>query len=363
MYNKIYKTLFMLPMFLFLIGCEEENFLDPVEDNIRKNVEKNVNIDNFLSFKSFEDMYQKIDSLSLFDDSTQQRYEESLNFMSLDRLSDEIDLENDKILEELKELSVEELEKTPVKFSELHNRYSSIYVIDTLEDGSLYHDLDVYDYNLAKILNKDRLVRINNKIYQLRRDVVKIIEDGDNSKIRYLDTTLSTDSINGITVKMIGGQGTNTYVSKSAYKTNGTFKVIIYNNFSQNKVPDRDYYLTYFKVKFRVLKKFLGMWYVNHKAYINYNVQHTGNIVRGFRFSNTNTIVREEHNWTKGHVNSTSHKEHTFELYHKSNYTSNILSPHYHYNEYGNLPIIYSVQNSVVVPCNSTQTIDFSLNY
>lgn len=365
MFNKNYKALFLLPFFLlFCVSCEEdENFIESFSDNSIKKIEKKVNMDNFLTFESIEEMYKTIDSLSVLDDNMQQYYEENLDFMSLDRLSNIIDLENDKILEEYKNLTVEELEKYPVKFSDLHNTYSHIYLVDTLDDGSCYHNLDVYDYNLAKILNKDCLVKIDNKIYQLKKNVVKIIEDGDESKIQYLDRTLSTDSVIGITVKILGGRGTNTEVSKSAYKTNGTFRVIIYNTFSQNKVADRDYYKTTFKVSFRVLKKFLGVWYVNHKAYIHYNVRYTGNIVDGFRFRNNNTVAVESHNWSDAHVNSTIKKYHTFWFYHKSDYNANILNPEYHYNYYGHLPIIYSVQNSVVVPCNSNRTISFDFNY
>lgn len=36
------------------------------------------------------------------------------------------------------------------------------------------------------------------------------------------------------------------------------------------------------KMTFRVLKKYFGKWYLNHKAIINFDIRYFGNTVQGY---------------------------------------------------------------------------------
>lgn len=350
---------------LLLFSCNEKNDdLDLFDTSPNILLKNSSNLENYRSFDSFDEMYSEIERLSELSFEEQIAEEKNHNFISANRLSEEIDLADEEIFKPYSELSEEELEKLPRRISELHEKYSYMFVVDTLEDGSLYENLNIYDYNLAKVVNKDFIVKIGGKIYQFNRDVIKIIDDGSDIKISSMKAATVSDANAGISIQSVGGNNNPGSVVKSAEKTNGPYKVIIYNTFNQKLLNSNEHlYATSFKMTFRVLKKYFGKWYLNHKAIINFDIRYFGNTVQGYRFNNQGIAVNETHSWSDAKVGRTNKKEHTLSLWHKGNISNNIKKPEEHYNTYGNLPCIYNITNRVTVRCSSNRTISFNLSY
>ena len=296
--------------------------------------------------------------------------EESKGFVSIDRIYEEITLAEEELLKPYENLTVEELSKMPRITSAIHDMYSDILITDTLEGGGLL-ELPNANPNYAKVLNRKSIVKVGDKIYQFKKNETKIIEDGDASKIPYLDRLNDSDTTLKIKVYK---NFTEKDVVKSAYKTNGTFKVVLTNRFKQIEAAD-NLYATSVVTEIQVAKKVCGLFYMGHKAR---NIEHywrfSGNIVEGFRINDYGTIVTGMHSWNRDDILEIVGRCSSVTYAHKAAPTGHLVGVYEtdynwnnsitHYNDYNNLPRLSGgVQNHIKVKCNNNRTIEFDMNY
>lgn len=114
MTNRLRKKLGVLMLICLafaMYSCEETDY-DTTEFNSKKTISQ-ISTDNFLNFDSFEDLEQKVKELSDMTYEEQIIDEESNNFVSIDRIYEEISLAEEELLKPYEHLTVEELSKMP----------------------------------------------------------------------------------------------------------------------------------------------------------------------------------------------------------------------------------------------------------
>ena len=366
--GKTIKRLALLMLMLPFVACEETNY--ETDEFVGKKTITQLSTDNFLTFASFEELEKKVEEISQMTYEEQIKEEESKGFVSIDRIYEEITLAEEELLKPYENLTVEELTKMPRITSAIHDMYSDILITDTLEGGGLL-ELPNANPNYAKVLNRKSLVKVGDKIYQFKKNETKIIEDGDASKIPYLNRLNDSDTTLKIKVYK---NFTEKDVVKSAYKTNGTFKVILTNRFQQIEAAD-NLYATSFVTEIQVAKKVCGLFYIGHKAR---NIEHywrfSGNIVEGFRINDYGTIVTGMHSWNRDDILEIVGRCSSVTYAHKAAPTGHLVGVYEtdynwnnsitHYNDYNNLPRLSGgVQNHIKVKCNNNRTIEFDMNY
>lgn len=355
--TKIVKRLALLMLMLPFVACEETNY--ETDEFVGKKTITQLSTDKFLTFASFEELEKKVEEISEMTYEEQIKEEESKGFVSIDRIYEEITLAEEELLKPYEDLTVEELTKMPRITSAIHDMYSDILIIDTLEGGGLL-ELPNANPNYAKVLNRKSIVKVGDKIYQFKKNETKIIEDGDASKIPYLDRLNDSDTTLKIKVYK---NFTEKDVVKSAYKTNGTFKVVLTNRFLQVKQQE-DLYITAFLSEINVMKKAFGIHYIRHRGTVEHTWSFAGNTVVGYREKENGYRVIETHSWNR---NQTLTKRHYHIQYgHAAGTYTNISEPnkYIHYTNYENLPRLSGgVQNHIKVKCNNSRTIEFDMNY
>ena len=366
--GKTIKRLAFLMLMLPFVACEESNY--ETDEFVGKKSITQLSTDNFLTFASFEELAKKVEEISNMTYEEQIKEEESKGFVSIDRIYEEITLAEEELLKPYEDLTIEELTKMPRKTSAIHDMYSDILITDTLEGGGLL-ELPNANPNYAKVLNRKSLVKVDGKIYQFKKNETKIIEDGDESKISYLDRVNDSDSTLKIKVYK---NFTEKDVVKSAYKTNGTFKVILTNRFQQIEAAD-NLYATSFVTEIQVAKKVCGLFYMGHKAKkIEHYWRFSGNIVEGFRINDYGTLVTGMHSWNRDDILEIVGRCSSVTYAHKAAPTGHLVGVYEtdynwnnsitHYNDYNNLPRLSGgVQNHIKVKCNNNRTIEFDMNY
>ncbi len=141
----------------------------------------------------------------------------------------------------------------------------------------------MYQFHYTQYLvNADGIVQIDGKIYQLKKDKIKVIADGDASKIRLLKSTDATSKELQIEVSEVNR--TSKVIEDTGRKMSNTsctstvdnYRLIAYEEVASG--PDQSscgaglhYYYT-----LRSLKKILGTWQ-NHKT--NYLKIRSDNVV------------------------------------------------------------------------------------
>lgn len=357
--KKIVKRLALLMLMLPFVACEETNY--ETDEFVGKKTITQLSTDNFLTFASFEELEKKVEEISQMTYEEQIKEEESKGFVSIDRIYEEITLAEEELLKPYEDLTVEELSKMPRITSAIHDTYSDILIIDTLEGGGLL-ELPNANPNYAKVLNRKSIVKVGDKIYQFKKNETKIIEDGDASKIPYLDRLNDSDTTLKIKVYKIF---TEKDVVKSAYKTNGTFKVVLNNRFTQTEVSNNTY-KTIFTSEVTVAVKAFSAFYLPYDAdKIEHYWNFSGNIVKGYRKDYIGNIKNETHSWNRDEINSA---EDAFSI----KYGHNASGLFYiwgeksweHYNDINNLPKLSGgVRNHIKVKCNNSRSIEFDMNY
>lgn len=365
--TKIVKRLALLMLMLPFVACEETNY--ETDEFVGKKTISQLSTDNFLTFDSFEELEKKVEEISQMTYEEQVKEEESNNFVSIDRIYEEITLAEEELLKPYENLTEEELSKMPRITSATHDMYSDILITDTLEDGCLI-ELPNALPKYTKVLNRKSIVKVAGKIYQFKRNEIKIIEDGDVSKIAELDRIYSTDSTLRIKVcQLFRGKD----IVKSAYKTNGTFRVTLTNRFRQTPCMN-GLHLTCFVTEITIAKKTFGLFYIGHKAKrIEHTWRFSGNVVDGFRVDDSGVIVPGTHSWNRdikfpaervsfveyAHVAAAT--GHLAGVYQSDYSYFNAIS---HYNDCDNLPrITGGVYNHIYVKCNDSRIIEFDMNY
>lgn len=101
--------------------------------------------------------------------------------------------------------------------------------------------------------------------------------------------------------------------------------------------------------------------------YVKLPSKHIGNCVSGYQIANNGSFIYHNQNWSGRFCGPTDSQEHTLELdYMATPYNPQITqinNKYYYYNQIGNLPHLFSVNNYVSVNCSSSRTITFEMNY
>ena len=177
------KKKMRIGILLSLVGlffaCEEDRFdLEESQAIQKKTSLEQLSFDKFLTFSSFDELEKELEALSELTYEEQVAKENRQSFVSIDRIYEEINLAEEELLKPYENLSEEELAKMPRITSKTHDMYADILLTDTLEGDWLFEVPDAYS-KYSKVLNRQSLVKVDGKIFQFKRDVTKIIEDGD----------------------------------------------------------------------------------------------------------------------------------------------------------------------------------------
>ncbi len=146
-----------------------------------------------LSFDSKEDLDITLLEIMVHDRAAVDRWEQSRGFTSQQYMFNEVVLAEEAIsdyYESLPESEQEYHRSQPEVNSEIYHQYlrdGIIKIVTDPEDGSEYFEYGVTDPSIAAVINKDGFVKAGDWIYQYTENAVKIILDGDFSKIPQIE--------------------------------------------------------------------------------------------------------------------------------------------------------------------------------
>jgi hypothetical protein len=180
---------------LFLLSCERTQTDNSITPTLAQD-------DGFATFKTRAEFEETVAKLSKGSYNDVILLEKQQNFVSLTTLFKKAEAEDAANQErEMKiEASNPELAKTmkhEAPKTVLDNPNSFIYAAD---QGI---QLNLILPELAGLLNKDGIVKIENKIIQYKRNFIKVINDGDNNKIKLLAQTNTTGQDQNIVVNPV----------------------------------------------------------------------------------------------------------------------------------------------------------------
>lgn len=167
----------------FLFSCEMQEDSDFQEIN-QPQSDFYLHEDGFLVF-STNDAFEKTAAMIQESDSSEiKAWEAKLNFGSMQQVF----TQGLKIEEELAKEREDKNQATKGN-SEFVVAHPNTFKI--LEDGIF--TTNIYRIDLAPLVNKDGIVKVGDMIFQYSYDYLKIIEDGDESKINLLSAITETD--------------------------------------------------------------------------------------------------------------------------------------------------------------------------
>jgi len=170
--------------------------------------------------------------------------------------------------------------------SQLSIDFSYMLVTRTTDDGAGYYDPNIHDYGISYVSNHKGVVQVGDLIYMHSDQYIKIITDGDASKLEDLERATESDLENDVEVYPTLSHAS--YFRAGSWNISGSnkcgrMKVIVYQDFVQNATGNQNEYTTTFSAKARSLKKRLfGAWYDNWKVNLSMSGEHIGNEVSGW---------------------------------------------------------------------------------
>lgn len=263
----------------------------------------------YLEFKDNKSFETTLNYLIEKDSTFLSNWENQIGFLSMRNLFDQI-VEAELILsqnqEGLSPHAIQALQHAPIQHAPITDKYKEMLITVLTEDSAGYFDKNINSEEYSYVVNKDGIVSISDTIYQYTKEYIKMITDGDISKIELMKKATQTDiGLNIIVLKIEDNKGAGSWL-KSATGNNGRFRVIQYLGFTQNVSGGQT--ATTWEVKGRSLQRRLfGAWYDNYKATITLSGNHTGNITYG---QMTNGIFINL-NWSGGY-NVSQSNTHTF---------------------------------------------------
>lgn len=273
----LYEKAPLRPSSYNLIGCQDDVHNPITEETV-------IDVDErFLKFDSFEE-FNKL--CAEFNQKEFEYYKDwhdkQSEFVSLKYVYEKLVEGENKFLEEL---ALKHGENAPLTRQDFGYTKQSQKFLDR---GSVFiDDYELLDMNVsvplyAYLVNADGIVQIDGKIYQLKKDKIKVIADGDASKIRLLNST--DTSIKELQIEVSEVVGTSKVVGDTGRKkanttctdTSDSYRLIAYEIVAGG--PDQSHCglgLHYY-YRLRSLKKILGTWQ-NHKT--NYLKIRSNNVV------------------------------------------------------------------------------------
>jgi len=287
-------------------SCQRDEALKPAGSRIKasstSNLVESSCSQTYLSFETKEKLNQYLQVKSNLTDSALMVSEIAQGFQSLSSVFYRICKEESQIA------TYDTIDNgDPIQHGVIYDQYfSSLQIVNHTDDKgnlSTYILPNVSDLTLTRVLNEDRIVKIENKIYKFYSDCVKIIMDGDCSKLAMLDAIDSSDENQKIVVlrepsnyfqnlSRMNATNSDSW-DKSNSQTGGNgIKLIIYSNlwrlnilpdYNSNSTPLRGYLA---KARMVPLRKRRGWWYDSYEAYLIWDTEYSGNQVYALWYGN-----------------------------------------------------------------------------
>jgi hypothetical protein len=98
----------------------------------------------------------------------------------------------------------------------------------TLDDGVM--TTNIYRIDAAPLVNSDGIVKVGNVIFQYSYDYLKVIEDGDETKIQLLNEIVETDPNMNISVYKVERPGNKTGNARTTFYQKSSYTVVDESN-------------------------------------------------------------------------------------------------------------------------------------
>ena len=153
----------------------------------------------FLTFSTFSDLQNLIDTLQSMDSADLVHWNKDNNFISLYIINEAIMHDEEVYYTENVIPNYKENELTHEMHSNLFNDYSHLLKRKTIDEDSsyYYYDVDISNYDLTYVVNKDGIVKVGDSIFQFK------------------DLTYSDVSVENIATVITGKPISRPYLTKS----------------------------------------------------------------------------------------------------------------------------------------------------
>lgn len=249
----------------FIAGCKKE-MVDNIDDI------KYVSDKNILVFKSMDVLKKQIDAG--FEDNGKVVAEIAARFpgfSSMKKVFDKFDMEEAALVEKLPGGTNVDWSNY-LRLSDIGKQYSNMILVKQFPDNrEYYYDMNIRQRHFADFVNSEGLLAVNDSIYQFSEKFVKIITDGDYSKIALLGSLNATDSNRHIIVfdsrlfvlgyfKTVATAACFNVWDKSNTGTSNNKRISLVVSFEQN--PDGIFNKTTCTAGIGILKKkVVGIWF------------------------------------------------------------------------------------------------------
>lgn len=220
----------------------------------------------FKDQKTFEKVLHELNGKPYKD---MDNWEKELGFVSLRKLFQDAVAEELKLRIKEEFLSKEQQERI-IKYAYVTDLVANSldFIIPNHETG---YEMKIYNSYMARLVNRNGIVQIGKEIQKHDKEVIKIIKDGDLSKLSLLDDIKETDVSKGIEVikvnansKPIGnGRAEGVFSNKSCESVSGypgETKKQGFDTYYETYSGANQKYENYIEVKFYT-RGFLGFWY------------------------------------------------------------------------------------------------------
>ncbi len=269
---------------LFFTACQKEQTENLTEPTA---VLKSASQNNYITFANDAAFYAAVAQVANFSPAERISWENQQNIVSMYTIFESI-VDAELLLSDAA-LNAD----GSVQHSEAAKNNPSVLYEQVQDDGNFY-DINIHNYAFSRVVNKNGLVKIGNKIYQHTYKYTKTLSEPNLNKIALLIEAEGSDAANGIEVIVANPFARFGSRSRSCVANDRRLRGILYEEFVQNAVPGSpNLAKTFYSTKSRSLQKRLfGAWYDNFRTDHTSGGSHFGNIVTGvFLGSGTVTMV------------------------------------------------------------------------
>ena len=184
-------------------------------------------INGILHFQDNEEFNLFMTAASEMTFEEKENYETKINFLSQQRIFEQIIAAELKLDEPYNNLTEEEISKIkvmPPRHSNIYYSYLNSGVIEECYKGTddEYYELSIFNPVLASVVNKDGIYSVGDTIFQITEDSEKMMTNGDFSKTKLLKETNVTNEAENITVFTFNNvEKTSYYNPTEVWKSSG----------------------------------------------------------------------------------------------------------------------------------------------
>ena len=298
---------------------------------ITSNPDVYLNKENMLVFKNVQVLKEKLEeNLKSNGKIAKELSSDFPNFISMNKIFNEFDKQESSIVEKLsEELKGKNFNAANYLFlSDIGKKYKNMILVKQYPDNNeYYYDMNIREKSFSDFVNPQGLLMVDKAIYQFSENHVKIITDGNLSKIKLLSSYNVTDESQNILVFnsshfILGFSENNSKAKVSAGCTDtkeltstgqaNNKRLTMRTIFNQN--PEGTNNKSTFTVGLVTLKrKVVFAWFAATADYI---------IIRG-EFSGPRTPV-DYNNWPNYHVPNPFNQYYSSEIIHFTDYSDQV---------------------------------------